>query len=139
MEELVENNPPITDEEMKNFVENGDLLTCTVQNFRIDFIRPWKDNKFNALAKSVFVKSFIAMYDSGEYSDGDLPNVLLAEWVIATVLDGHMEYRRKRYRQHFKPLSQEDLDRIKQRKAMNARRGTVRAAFHSLRLRLINQ
>lgn len=138
MDDIVANNPPITDEEMKNFVDNGDLLTCTVQKFRIDFIRPWKDNKFNALAKSVFVKSFISMYDSGEYSDCDIPNVLLAEWVIAAVLDGHMEYRRKLYRQHFKPLSQEDIDRIKQRKAMNARRGTVRVTLHRVRLRLTN-
>ena len=40
VEELIKNNPPITDEEMQSFLDgDDDLLTCSIQTFRIDFVR----------------------------------------------------------------------------------------------------
>lgn len=126
-DELIAKNPPITKEEMDSFLEGeDDMLTCSVQSFRVDFERPWKENDFNRLASDIFVKSFIKMYKGGSYPDYAIPDKLLTEKNVSTVLDKHMEYRRKLYRQHFKPLSKEDRDKIKQRKAMNARRYTVR-------------
>ena len=126
MEGLIEKNPPISDEEMDSFlVGEDDLLSCTVQKFRIDFERPWKDNEFNRLAKSVFIKSLVAMYRSGEYSDLKVPEKLLDDRVVGAVLDNHMEYRRRLYRQNAKPPSKEDKEKLKKRKAMNARRSTV--------------
>lgn len=111
---------------MQSFLDGeDDLLTCSVQSFRIDFVRPWKENAFNQVAKSVFSKSFLAMHKSGEYGGDDIPSALLTECVVGRVLDKQMEHRRRMYRQHSKPLSQADLDRIKKRKAMNARRATV--------------
>ncbi|KAI0647293.1 hypothetical protein C8Q79DRAFT_925855 [Trametes meyenii] len=127
MKELVKKNPPITDDEMDSFLEGeDDMLTCTVQSFRVDFERPWKDNAFNRHADHVFARSLIKMYKGGNYSDHTVPDALLTELIISTVLEKHMEYRRKLYRQHLKPLKQEQLDKIKQRKAMNAHRSTLR-------------
>lgn len=124
--ELIERNPPITDEEMQSFLDGeDDLLTCSVQSFRIDFVRPWNENAFNQVAKSVFSKSFLAMYKSGQYHEYEVPSTLLTESIVGRVLDKQMDYRRRMYKQHSKPLSQADIDRIKKRKAMNARRATV--------------
>lgn len=125
--DLIKNNPPISDEEMKSFLEDeGDLLTCSVQCFRIDFIRPWKTNAFNTLAKDIFVKSLIATYRGGEYSDLEVPEKLLTEQAIGAVIDKHMEYRRQQYRQQANPKSKVDADALKKRRATNARRYTVR-------------
>lgn len=124
--ELIKNNPPISDEEMQSFLDGeDDLLTCSVQSFRIDFVRPWKENQFNQVAKSVFAKSFVAMYQSGEYAEFNIPSILVTERIVGILLDRQMEYRRRLYKQHSKPLSQADLDKIKKHKAMNARRATV--------------
>lgn len=126
MDEVIKNNPPISDEEMKSFLEDeDDLLTCSVQCFRIDFIRPWKTNAFNTLAKDIFIKSLIATYRGGEYSDLAIPEKLLTEQAIGAVLDKHMEYRRLQYRQHGNPKTKADTDAIKKRRATNARRYTV--------------
>ncbi|RDX40339.1 hypothetical protein OH76DRAFT_1490365 [Lentinus brumalis] len=123
--ELIEHNPPITDEEMQSFLDGeDDLLTCSVQSFRIGFVRPWKENAFNQVAKSVFSKSFLAMYKSGQYRGYDVPSTLLTESIVGRVLDKQMDYCRRMYKQHSKPLSQADIDHIKKRKAMNARRAT---------------
>lgn len=126
MKELIEKNPPITDEEMESFL-NGEesSLVCSLQHFRVDFQRPWKDTSFNQLAKEVFVQSFLATEKSGEYDETTIPPCLLTPKVVGIVLDKHMEYRRKQYRQHLKPLSEDELKRIAKRKAMTARRATV--------------
>ncbi|KAL1941491.1 hypothetical protein VTO73DRAFT_6930 [Trametes versicolor] len=127
IDELVEKNPPISDDEMKSFLAgDDDELTCSLQHFRVDFVRSWKENKFNQLAKSIFVKSFISMYKGGEYPDCTIPGKLLTELVVGIALDKHMDYRRKNYRRHLKPLSKEDKDLLKKRKAMSSRRGTIR-------------
>ena len=128
MKELVEKNKPITEEEMQSYLQGDDLLTCSLQHYRIDFQRPWKDTDFNKLAKDIFVKSFLSMQKSGEYSDTTIPSCLLTTKVIGEVLDNHMEYRRKQYRDYMSPPSKEDKVKLLRRKAMNARRQTVSAA-----------
>ncbi|OJT09097.1 hypothetical protein TRAPUB_7 [Trametes pubescens] len=137
--DLWKKNPPISKEEMDSFNEGeDDLLTCSVQSFRVDFVRPWKgkDSAFNCLAKNVFVRSLIKMYRGGEYSDHVVPDKLLTEKTVGVVLDKHMEYRRKQYRQQLKPLSKEDRDKISKRKAMNARKHTLKDSRVSIILEM---
>ena len=111
---------------MQSFEDgDDDLLTCSLQHFRIDYERPWKDTQFNQLAKSIFVQSLLAAYKGGQYSKLRIPEQLLTASVIGTVLDNHMEYRRKSYRQYSKTQDTKVLNQVRKRRAMNARRLTV--------------
>ena len=79
------------------------------------------------LAKDVFVKSFLSMLKSGEYCDVVIPASLATAKVVGIVLDKHMDYRRKLYREHLSPPSPADKDKVNKRKAMNTRKQTVSA------------
>ena len=131
--QLIEKNPPITDDEMQSYLDGEDLVTCSLQHFRIDFQRPWKDTDFNKLAKNIFIKSFLAMYKSGEYDSDEvtIPASLLTPKVVGVVLDKHMDYRRKQYRDHLTPPTKEDQEKLAKRKAMNTRRQTVSVGVYS--------
>lgn len=125
MKELVAKNKPITDKEMKNNLDGEDLITCSLQHYCIDFQRPWKDTDFNKLARDVFIKSFLVMQKSGKYSDEVIPPCLLTPKVVEVVLDKHMDYRCKLYRNYLSPLIEADTYKLLKWKAMKSRRQTV--------------
>lgn len=129
--ELVEKNPPISEEEMNSYLDDEGLLVCTVQRFRVDFERPWKTNVFNKEAKKVFIDSFLDAYLGGAYRETLLPPVLRERKIVGQVLDNHMEYRRKVYHRHLSPLSKEEEFALKKRRAANTRRQTVRGTTRS--------
>lgn len=125
MKELMEKNKPISEAEMRSYLDGKDLVTCSLQHYRIDFQRPWKDTDFNKLARDIFVKSFLSMQKGGEYSGEILPPCLLTAKVVGMVLDKHMDYRRKLYREYVSPRTQADKVKLLKQKAMNSRRQTV--------------
>ncbi|KAH9933282.1 uncharacterized protein B0H18DRAFT_951873 [Fomitopsis serialis] len=124
--EVLKKNPPITDEEMQSYMDDEGEVTCTIQNFRVDFTRPPLCT-FNAEARSIFVENFLACHRAGHFKDKPIPNTFLAPLMVSSVYDTHMEHRRKTYKAHMKPLSLEDAQLYKKRKAANSRRRTVHA------------
>lgn len=118
--DLFKKQPPITDDQ----IHTGKLV-CTVQNFRIDFIRPWKTTLINQEARHIFIHHFLAAREGGDYADEDIPSRLLTAEQIGSLLDAHMEYRRKCYRQCLSPPDEATVLKKKKRLAMNTRRRTV--------------
>ena len=85
---MIAKNPPLTDEEMKAYLDDEGDIVCTVQNFRVDFIRP-PSCIFNLEARQIFVNSFLTSYRAGQYIEVSIPDVLLKPQVVSTAFDRH--------------------------------------------------
>lgn len=127
IEEVIAKNPPITDEEMQGFLDDDGDVTCTIQNFHVDFSRP-PSCVFNAEARRIFVDNFLACYEAGHYAEVPIAKSLLSPRILSYVYDTHMDHRRRMYKAHLKPRSKEDVLLYKRRKAANSRQRTVSAS-----------
>ena len=122
--------PPLTDEEILDInMDTRDAIHCTAQNFRVDFLHPWKKFTFNAEAAFVFTAEFLKAIRNGRYADKKIPRYLLVEDQVSTALDIHMPYVRSQYHlyhDHEKEVREARIDTTRKRKAANSRKGTVR-------------
>ena len=123
-EEMLTNYKPISDEEMKDYLADGDdgTLACTVQQYRVDLDRP-VTSVFNRQAQAVFVKSFLAAVAASQYTEVSFPAVVLKPAIIGAVWNRHIAYRCRTYRQRRNPKVNDD--EYKKKKAANARKHTV--------------
>ncbi|KAI0646433.1 hypothetical protein C8Q79DRAFT_926398 [Trametes meyenii] len=136
--DLVSSHPPLTEDELMAFRTGRRRLT--EENFRIDFIQDWKRHPFNLSARDIFVQNILRCIKGGGF-DFDAEQIpLITEAHVESVLDGHMEYCRRKYREAYnlhtwnaddaddaeKIAEQEEkLLKEKRRKAINSRKQTL--------------
>ena len=65
-DELPTRSPTLSDQEHGAFLL-GQLVLPTAQNFRIDFVRPWKTFGYNRIACAVFCQDFLRVLDQDMY------------------------------------------------------------------------
>ena len=119
--------PSLTAEQIKKFDEGK--LKCTAQNFFVDFDHSWTKFKANRVARHVFLDHYFARVAGGAYLKNPTPKHLLTREVVGRVLDNHMPYCRRRWRESNHPISEEKKNAILARAAKNSRKSSVRSIF----------
>ncbi|KAI0351493.1 hypothetical protein OH77DRAFT_1461862 [Trametes cingulata] len=97
---------PLTDDEVDSYVQGGDNgLRCTPQNFRIDFLRPWKRFSYNKEARAVFLNNFM---DTLEGMAHNIPHHMITKEHVGQILDVYMDSCRRKYRKSLERLEAEE-------------------------------
>ncbi|OJT15389.1 hypothetical protein TRAPUB_8056 [Trametes pubescens] len=141
-EELVLRYPPLTEEEIAGYRMDDDSVVCTAVEFRVDFVHDWKRLPFNREARAVFIQNMAACIQGGTYNFTAHAIPLISEEHIGSVLDSHMEYCRRKYREIYRPprvdnesdaedsetqqaTRREKREKVNKSKAVTARKGTL--------------
>ncbi|PIL24700.1 hypothetical protein GSI_12586 [Ganoderma sinense ZZ0214-1] len=118
--------PTLTQEQIDEFDEGK--LECSAQKFFIDFDHSWAKFKPNRVARQVFLDHYFARVTGGAYAKNPTPEHLLTREVVGRVLDKHMPYCRRLWRESKRPLSKVKKDVIKARAAKNSRKSSIHLA-----------
>lgn len=114
--DLVERQPPLTDEETKTFGTRKNTVICTEDAYRIDFVHDWKRTPFNLHARDLFVQNLLKCIQGGAFGfDAAVVPLITVAHVrlfslamtccrltccqIESALDSHMDYCRRQYRE----------------------------------------
>ena len=126
-EDLYEKQPPISDEDLLDYTNDpqNSALSCSDNNYRVDFLRSWRKNPLNEQARQVFIQNFFAAYNGGSYRQTIVPKELLTEDIIGSILDRHVVYRRQCWLAEHVPLSTAEKYKSQQRNSKSARQATV--------------
>lgn len=104
IDRLVEQFPPLTDEEIENFLEeNADSIHITVDKFRYDFSR-LPGHSFNKQALYVATRGFLKAVKDGAYPkklpDGQIiPNTLFSKESVSDSLKRHFEHLQRLFKE----------------------------------------
>ena len=123
--EMAEQNPPLNDDEIFNYEASGPQY-FNKDNFRIDFVQPWREFPFNLSARDFFANHLLSVLKGGSYKKASIPPRYHTYDHIGDALDVHMEHARKRYRQEIEPPTPSDKEKERRKNRMVSRRGTVR-------------
>lgn len=115
--------PSLTEDEVDEYLAG--TLQCTVDNFRVDFVRKWKVFGFNKVARMVAIASFLRKVEGGSFLTNPSPEHLLTQDSIGKVIDVYMKRLRQLYRDAVNPPTQKKKDAIKRRACQVSRMGMV--------------
>ena len=124
-EEMADKNPPLTDDDVFNYDLSG-AQYFTADNFRVDFVAPWKEFPFNLSARHFFSNQLLRVLKGGGYKKAAIPPRYQTYDHIGEALDVHMEHAHKRYCQYVNPPTDDQVLSNKRKARMVSRRGTVR-------------
>lgn len=65
--DLVDTQPPLTEQEIKAYGTRNSTVQCTEDAFRIDFINDWKKLPFNMCARDIFAQNFLKCIKGGAF------------------------------------------------------------------------
>ncbi|OSC97454.1 hypothetical protein PYCCODRAFT_1428489 [Trametes coccinea BRFM310] len=122
---MVRRNPPLTDDEIKQYEETTSANYFARNRFRLDFTRSPTAFAFNVEARDYFIRHLKRSVQGGSYKKAEIPERYLTEDHIGSAFDTYMETCREHYRLIKKPLSEAESRRRKQRARMNARKSTA--------------
>ncbi|CDO76818.1 hypothetical protein BN946_scf185033.g15 [Trametes cinnabarina] len=135
-QDLVRRYPPLTEEEIEGYGVDSDSVPSPDVKFRVDFVHDWKRLPLNLAARDHLVQTLHGTIKGGGF--GFAPDVipLITHVHISSALDVHMEYCRRKYREHCQPDGDSDDDETKakrkadatarkKRNAMNSRKATL--------------
>ncbi|KAJ2981474.1 hypothetical protein NUW54_g10870 [Trametes sanguinea] len=122
---MVDNNPPLTDEEIEAYRASSQPSYFAQHRFRVDFTKPWGGFDFNVEARDWFVQHLLRAFQGGSYSRANIPARYRTAEHIGAALDTYIETCRDEYRRITKPPDQATMDRRKERVRRNSRKNTL--------------
>ncbi len=117
--------PTLTEEEVDAYKRRDGSFVLSASEYRIDFKRPWKKFSLNKEAREIFIDKYLARIAAGAFFKNPTPPHLLTHDNIGEMLDKHMPYCRKRWRQSAVPLTPDQVKKILRQKAQVSRMRTV--------------
>lgn len=123
--EMAAQNPPLDEDDVFEYQASGSKY-FTMDNFRVDFVQPWKEFPFNLSARDFFANHLLHVLKGGGYTKAGIPPRYHTYDHIGDALDVHMEHARKRYREEITPPEPAEKEKEKRKSRMVSRRGTVR-------------
>ncbi|KAJ2986320.1 hypothetical protein NUW54_g9814 [Trametes sanguinea] len=112
--------PTLTEEEVTAY-SRGDWVP---NEFRVDFVRPWKKFSLNKEARESAVTTFLLKVAGGAFLTNPTPEDLLTRETVGDMIDVYMKRLRRLYRKAQNPPSEERKDEIKRRACQVARMHT---------------
>ena len=123
--EMAQKNPPVDDNKIFEYEISG-LQYFTADNFRVDFVQPWREFPFNLSARDFFATHLLRILKGGGYKKAAVPPRYHTYDHIGAALDVHMDHARKRYREEVDPPETEQVKSNRRKARLVSRRGTVR-------------
>lgn len=124
--------PPLTKKQIEAIAENEEgAISVTQDNFRVDFLHAWKTCLMNKEARCVFIDSYLAAVRGGMFAHPPIDPVLLHKEQVGSILDSHMAYLRRKYREAGKKANPSQQENLAAMARLSARRATVCPLFWS--------
>ena len=133
---MAKQNPPLSEDEVFNYMAS-DSQYFNEDNFRINFVEPWREFPFNLGARDFFVNHLLRVLQGGGYKKADILPRYQTYDHFGEALDSHMDHARKCYRDEVQPLEPAQKEKEKRKNRRTSRRGTVsQFQFYLCALRL---
>ncbi|PIL33266.1 hypothetical protein GSI_04716 [Ganoderma sinense ZZ0214-1] len=122
--EMAKKNPPLNNNKVFEYEASGPQY-FTADNFRVDFVKPWKEFPFNLSAHDFFASHLVRVLKGGGYKKAAVPARYHTYDHVAEALDVHMDHARRRYREAVSPPDTDEIEKEKRKARMVSRRGTL--------------